>query len=152
VRSLVHRGWWWGLGLLLGGGLFAACAGAPSRPASPPANTTMPDSTRRDTVRRPPPPHTAHVRGTVTKCTEAPRRCTIQVERVAAYGVNTPPIAPGPRPVRLRETGLDDRTLDALVAGGPWRMTLVHAGPRLRAPREASTEPAWTLTRVTPIP
>jgi len=66
--------------------------------------------------------------------------------------MNTPPIAPGTRPVRLRETVLDDRTLDALIVGGPWRMTLVHAGPRLRAPQGASEGPAWTLTKVRLLP
>jgi hypothetical protein len=66
--------------------------------------------------------------------------------------MNTPPIAPGTRTVRLREAVLETHALDALIAGGPWRMTLVHAGPRLRAPQGASEEPAWTLTDVRPLP
>ena len=103
---------------------------------------------------RPPPPRTALVQGAVDSCsgTAPEQNCVVQVGTVIAYGMNTPPVAAGPRTVRLRATVLDDRTLDALVAGGPWRMTLVHAGPRMRGPQGASEDPEWTLKAVEPAP
>ena len=103
---------------------------------------------------RPPPPRTALVQGAVDSCsgTAPEQTCVVQVGTVIAYGMNTPPVAVGPRTVRLRAAVLDDRTLDALVAGGPWRMTLVHAGPRMRGPQGASEDPEWTLKAVEPAP
>lgn len=80
------------------------------------------------------------------------QQCVVRVEAVVGYGMNTPPVASGTRTVRLRATVLDDRTLDALIAGGPWQMRLVHAGPQMRTPQGASTGPEWTLTEVRPAP
>ena len=94
------------------------------------------------------------MQGSIDSCsgTAPEQNCVVQVGAVIAYGMNTPPVAAGPRTVRLRATVLDDRTLEALIGGGPWRMTLVHAGPRMRGPQDASEDPEWTLTTVEPVP
>jgi len=143
----------WGA-LLLGGVTLAACAGSSDRAVPAPADTTAADSLVADTISRPPPPRTALVQGSVDSCsgTAPEQQCVVQVGAVVAYGMNTPPVASGTRTVRLRATVLDDRTIDALIAGGPWRMTLVHAGPQMRTPQGASTGPEWTLTEVRPAP
>jgi hypothetical protein len=140
---------------LVGGALLVACAGSASRSAPPAADTTgTPDTVERDTGSRPLPPRTALVRGRVDTCsgTPAPRRCTIRVETVAAYGANTPPIAPGLREVRLRATVLDRRALTALLARDRWTMTLVRVGPRMAPSNRASQDPAWILAGVTDAP
>ena len=151
------RAFRWGMmGLVLGWGLLAACAGPASRSASRAVDTTgtTPGAGKRDTVPRPPPPRTALVRGEVDTCsgTPAPRRCTIRVGAVTAYGANTPPIASGRRVVRVRATVLDRHTLGTLLAEDRWAMTLVHAGPRMRAPKGGSEGLAWALTGVTELP
>jgi len=142
--------------LLLGGVIIAACAGSSDRAAPASADTTarVADSLVADTISQPPPPRTVLVRGSVDSCsgTAPEQRCVVRVGAVVAYGMNTPPVASGTRTVRLRATVLDNRTLDALIAGGPWRMMLVHAGPRMRTPQGASEEPEWTLTEVEPAP
>jgi hypothetical protein len=120
---------------------------------SPPADFAPP-ATRGaavDTIDHPPPPGTAQVRGSVHSCDDAtpPQQCTIQIKTVEAYGVNTPPIAPGSRRVQVRPIVLENHALDSLCIGGPWQMTLVHAGPQMKTPgRETDPSSAWTLTRV----
>lgn len=95
----------------------------------------------------------AYVQGSVVECSGAgPSRCTLRIETVTAYGMSAPPIASGTRTVRLRAAVLDDRTLDALLAEGPWRMTLRYEGPQMRTPGNGPREPKWTLTDVESVP
>lgn len=96
-----------------------------------------------------PPPQTVRLRGGVLACHDGePPTCDIRVDEVVAYGMSTPPVAPGTRIVSVRPVVLREQSLDELSGRDDVLLMLQHAGETKQLGGEDTAAPDWALIEI----
>jgi hypothetical protein len=70
------------------------------------------------------------------------------VDEVVAYGMSTPPVAPGTRTVTVRPVVLRGQSLDDLARRDAVLLVLQHAGETKQLGGDDTAAPDWALIEV----